>query len=107
MERFDRVVWEWAGLANEALTSKKQVRLIGITPVNFTPLAGTRATVISSGFGFKLREMQVGARAIITTALLMMMAPADAQVFSSSAGDIKVETVARAGISLEPRVSPK
>ena len=51
--------------------------------------------MISSGFGLMLRDMQVGARVIITTALLMIMAPADAQVFSSSAGDIKVETVAR------------
>jgi aldose sugar dehydrogenase len=40
--------------------------------------------------------MQIGARFIITIALLIMIdAHAGAQVFSSSAGDIKVETVAR------------
>ena len=74
---------------------KKTGGLIGITTINFAPLAGTRATVIGSGFGLMLRDMQVGARVIITTVLLTIVAPADAQVFSSSAGDIKVETVAR------------
>ena len=81
----------WADEANV----KKTGGLIGITTINFTPLAGTRATVIGSGFGLMLRDMQVGARVIITTVLLTIVAPADAQVFSSSAGDIKVETVAR------------
>src|SRR5262245_19726848 len=39
--------------------------------------------------------MQRGVRFIITIGLLMIETSASAQVFSSSAGDIKVETVAR------------
>jgi glucose/arabinose dehydrogenase len=55
----------------------------------------TGATVIKSGNGLMLGNKRVGARFIITVALLMVAAPAGAQVFSSSAGDIKVETMAR------------
>ena len=55
----------WADEANV----KKTGGLIGITTINFIPLAGTRATVIGSGFGLMLRDMQVGARFIITIVL--------------------------------------
>ena len=72
------------------------VKKQAVSRLNFISLASTSATVICSGFGLMLRDMQVGVRFIIVTiALLMIVAPANAQVFSSSAGDIKVETVAR------------